>query len=507
MNRRDLLTGLAASGAVSALNACSGASRPTQRVVLGPHVAISDPVARAVVEITETDWEVRPGLRLRTKVYGGRIPGPLLRFPDGQRVAITVRNRSSEKQTVHWHGLIVPDSVDGGVETGTEPVAPGAEHTYAFTVSPGGTRWYHSHYGEGLFSGMFGPLIVDRRDERGDYDREVVLVLHEFKHHIPSQGAMAESRPAGSPYLSAPAMSMSHMLRRGGMMGGAMQNSGGMMNGMTSGGMLGPNMAMHDARYAAYAINGKALGAGEPIRVKRGERVRLRIINASATLTHRLALPGHQFLVTELDGNPVPHPRLLDALEVGVAERVDAIVTMDHPGVWVLGSTVQNARENGMGIVVEYAGARGVPVWRDDARDPFAYALFAAAGNAVDVARTFTLVLRKSPRDSNGWSINGRRFPNTEQLAVQPGAAYRVRFVNMSMMEHPMHVHGHRFELLGVNGESMNSVRKDTVVVPPMMGRVDLLLRADNPWHGRFLLHCHNQQHMDGGMTTVLIYD
>lgn len=208
-----------------------------------------------------------------------------------------------------------------------------------------------------------------------------------------------------------------------------------------------------------------------------------------------------------LDGNPVPKRRLLDAVEVGVAERVDALVIMDHPGVWVLGSTMKTERENGTGIVVEYAGARGVPVWRDDARDPFAYALFASPGNAADVARTFTLGLRKSPRDPNGWSLNGRRFPNTEPLTVQPGAAYRVRFVNMSMMEHPMHVHSHRFELLGVNGASMSGVRKDTVVVPPMMGRVDLLLRADNPWHGRFLLHCHNQQHMDGGMTTVLIYE
>lgn len=195
-----MLSGLAASGAASALNGCSGASPQTQRVVLGPHAAIPDPVTRAIVDITETDWEVRPGLRLRTKMYGGRIPGPLLRFRDGQRVAITVRNGSSEKQMVHWRGLIVPDRVDGGVETGIAPLAPGADHTYAFPVSPGGTHWYHSHYGEGLFSGMFGPLIVDRLHENGDYDREVVLVLHEFKHHIPSQGSMAESRPAGSPF-------------------------------------------------------------------------------------------------------------------------------------------------------------------------------------------------------------------------------------------------------------------------------------------------------------------
>ena len=497
MNRHEALTALAATSASGLFIA--SASRSGRET------------ATDIVEIIETDWEVRPGLTVRTKTYGGIVPGRVLRFHEGQRVAIAVRNRTNQKQTVHWHGLIVSDAVDGAVETGTAPVSAAGEHTYAFRVTPGGTRWYHSHYGEALFSGMFGPLIIDRKDERGDYDREVILVLHEFKHHIPSKGSMMESRPPGSPTLSAPAMSMQKMLQNAGgmgngsgMMGGMMQGNAGMMQG--SGGMMGPGMLMHDATYSAYAINGKALGAGEPIRVKCGERVRFRIINASATLTHRLALPGHRFLVTELDGNPVANPRLVDAVELGVGERVDAIVTMDTPGQWVFGSTVKQERDLGMGVVIAYGGSHGQAIWRDESRDAFTYQHFGAGGVPVHVERTFDLVLRKFPGGPNAWSINGRRFPNTTPLRVREGGHYLIHFTNMSMMEHPMHLHGHRFELVSVDGVAMSGVRKDTIVVRPMMGRADILLRANNPDRGRFLLHCHNQQHMDGGMMTILSY-
>ena len=502
MNRRELLTAMSATSA--------------NALFVAPICASSAPLSNTI-EIREANWEVRRGLTVRTKTYGGIVPGRVLRFHEGERVAISVRNRTNEKQTVHWHGLVVSDAVDGAVETGTAPVPPGGEHSYAFRATPGGTRWYHSHYGEGLFSGMFGPLIIDRKDEPGDYDREVILVLHEFKHHIPSKGAMMESRPPGSPALSAPAMSMQRMLQGSGMrsgsgmMGGMMQGGGGMMkggDGMMQGasGMMGPGMLMHDAAYSAYAINGKALGAGEPIRVKRGERVRFRIVNASATLTHRLALPGHRFLVTELDGNPVATPRLVDALELGVGERVDAMVRMETPGTWVFGSTVKRERDFGMGVVIAYDGAHGDPTWRDDSRNAFGYARFSAGGVAVHAERTFDLVLRKSSGAPNDWSINGRRFPNTTPLAVHEGGNYLIRFTNMSMMEHPMHLHGHVFELVNVDGVAMSGVRKDTVVVRPMMGRAEILLRADNPHRGRFLLHCHNQQHMDGGMMTILSY-
>ncbi|TAM60324.1 multicopper oxidase family protein [bacterium] len=472
MNRSALIAGLAATGGLATLP-------PPARAGRRPDVVLS---------AEESSWEVRPGLISRTRSYGGMVPGKLLRMREGERVLVELRNRTREAQTISWHGLVVPDTVDG---LRTPAVAPGASRLYEFTATPAGTRLYHSVQGGGMFTGLCGPLIVDARDERGNYDREEVLLLHEFDPQIPTRGSMMDERPPGSPALSAPAMGMDGM------------NSMGTMSGMGDmGGLL-----MYDATYAAYAINGKALGAGEPLRVKRGERVRLRIINASATITHRLALPGHRFLVTHLDGNAVPSPRSVDAVELGPGERVDALVTMETPGIWILGSTVQEARSNGLGIVVAYAGERGEPQWREAAREPFRYTDFGSAAAAgAHVEGVYDLVLRQSPEGHNAWSINGRRYPRTLPIYVRQGKTFLLRFSNLSMMEHPMHVLGNGFELAMVDGAPTSGIRKDTVVVRPMMGRVDVLFHADNPDGGAYLLMCHNWQHMEGGMACAVEY-
>jgi FtsP/CotA-like multicopper oxidase with cupredoxin domain len=480
------------TGAAAAAVATAAIARPRVALPATPD---------ATIEIAEIDWEVRPGLRTRIKTYGGVVPGRVLRFRDGQRVAIQVRNRTAAAQSIHWHGLTVSPAVDGTVELGTPVVAPHGSQTYNLDVTPAGTRWYHSHYGEGLFSGMFGPLIVEPRSETGAYDQDIVLVLHEFKESILAVGSMTDHRPPDSPTLSAPAMSMQQMNSMG-----SMGNTGGLMNGMHMGPMSGPNMSMRDAQYAAFAVNGKALGAGEPIRVKLGQRVRFRIINASATITHRLALPGHRFLVIALDGNAVPNPLSLDAIELGASERVDAIVTMDRAGMWILGSTIEEYRAKGAGIVIEYAGSRNPPVWRDTATNAFEYHSFGIAGGSVKVDGRFDLVLRKSPATPDAWSINGQRFPNVEAMTIAANGAYLIRLRNMSMMEHPMHVHGHLFELVAVDGRATRGVLKDTVVVRPMMGSIDVVLRAENRYRGRYLFHCHNQQHADGGMATIFAY-
>ena len=448
--------------------------------------------AKAVtLDIRTVAWAVRQDLTVHVASYNGIVPGPLLRFTEGDRVSMNVRNETGDRQSVHWHGLEVSDRVDGVVELGTPGVPAHGSRTYQFTVTPSGTRWYHAHTADGLFSGMFGPLIVDRKNERGNYDREVVLVLHEFDQQIETVSPM-------SSIGSEPTTLTSSAGDMGGMMGGG----GGMMGG--GGGMMG---LMDVARYGAFAVNGKALGAGEPIRVRVGERVRFRVINASATLTHRLAFPGHRFQITELDGNPVPRPTELDAIELGVAERVDAIVTMNAPGIWILGSTDQSARDKGLGIVVAYDGERGPAQWRDESRDAFAYAAFANASRAIHPDGVFDFRLQKGPNGSARWMMNGEEFPNVHPVDVRHGKTYLLRFLNASMLEHPIHTHGHHFELVRIDDVAMSGIVKDTIVIRPMGGRAEVLLHADNPFAGRFLLHCHNEEHMDGGMATIIRYE
>ncbi len=491
MKRFEWLRTTASFGAAAALSACS-------KPVSGRAISsiAKTPTDQLVIE--QTRWEVRPGLTIPMRTYGGIVPGKTLRYHEGQRAVVRVINRSGESQTVHWHGLIVPDTVDGVPELGTPPIRAGQTRDYDFIVRPSGSRWYHSHMNEGLFSGMYGPLIVEDKAEPGRYDREVILMLGAFGAHIPTTSSMKDQRPAGSAGLTQPVMSTSGMQGMSGMRG--MSDSGAMDS------MGGSNMGMRDATYAAYGVNGKALFAGEPIRVKRGERIRFRIYNASPTKTFRIALPGHQFEVTHLDGYAVPRSRSIDALELGVAERIDAVVTMSNPGIWILGSTVAEERNAGLGIALAYDGSHGPASWRDDARDAFRYTDFGRAGQTLVTPRRTDLVLRKSSLAPDAWSINGEVYPHTTPIDVVEGSEYRIRFSNMSMMEHPMHLHGHGFELISVDGVATSGVTKDTVTVRPMGGSVEILLRANNPYRGRFLLHCHNEQHMEGGMATVLRY-
>jgi|ERR1035437_3700312 FtsP/CotA-like multicopper oxidase with cupredoxin domain len=173
MKRLPFLTSLAAAGAS-----------------LGsPTVAASN---RSVsLEIRKVAWSVRPGLTVNVAAYNGIVPGPLLRVTEGDHLSVNVQNRTTDLQSVHWHGLVASDRVDGVIELGSPAVPVNGSRRYEFTATPGGTRWYHAHRGDGLFSGMFAPLIVDRKHERGNYDREVVLVLHEFGERIETLPPMA----------------------------------------------------------------------------------------------------------------------------------------------------------------------------------------------------------------------------------------------------------------------------------------------------------------------------
>ena len=470
MKRHDFLTAIGAT-------TVAGASAATPATAVGGR-------ADFTVRIVPASIEVSRGYTVRTTTYGGVVPGPTLRMREGVPVTIDAYNETDRTDVIHWHGQIVPPSVDGVIELGTPAIPARGHRRYHFVPKPRGTRWYHTHLApgghpdRGGFNGQFGFVIIEPREDPARYDREVLLALHEWEARF-VDGQVHDHSP--SPSLARPVMDMGS-----GMMGG----EGG---------------TMREADYGVFSVNGRALGHGDPIRVRAGERVLFRILNASATLTHRLALPGHRFTVVALDGNPVPTPRTVDAIELGVAERVDAIVEMNTPGVWILGSTDPTWRSHGLGTVIEYAKHRGRPVWHDPtALSPWNYASFGVPSRRPEVDGRFELVLRQATGTQNIWTINGQSYPKTTPLTVERGKRYRIAFSNMSMMEHPMHVHGHVFELASVDGVSTSGIRKDTIVVRPMMGRAEIDLVAENP--GTFLIHCHNELHMDGGLMTTLAY-
>jgi FtsP/CotA-like multicopper oxidase with cupredoxin domain len=244
----------------------------------------------------------------------------------------------------------------------------------------------------------------------------------------------------------------------------------------------------------------------EPIRVKEGQRVLFRILNASATTVHRLALPGHRFKVLALDGNPVASAQALGVLELAPAERVDALVEMNRPGVWVLGETDEQVQQLGLGIVVEYAGRNGAPQWTKPAAEPWDYTILGRREEQLAVDETIRLVFRQKwagNRWVDHWTINGKEYPKTDPIRVRTNGRYRLIFDNQSDDMHPVHLHRHNFELFQMGGKPTGGIMKDVVNVQPRT-QVEVRLIANDP--GPSLFHCHMQLHMDFGFMTLLQY-
>jgi FtsP/CotA-like multicopper oxidase with cupredoxin domain len=263
-----------------------------------------------------------------------------------------------------------------------------------------------------------------------------------------------------------------------------------------------------DVAYGLFSINDRALGHGEPIRVKEGQRVLLRILNASATITRKIAVAGHKFRVLAMDGNPVAVPREVQVLELGPAERIDAMVEMKQPGVWILGATDDHDRERGMGIVIEYSGQSGEPQWVPPSDDAWDYKVFGKPGKSADDGsfERVPLVFEKKFAGHHWvdkWTINGKSFPKTDPIRVKANGRYRLVFDNHSDEAHPVHLHRHTFELVKIAGVPTSGVYKDVVVVAAKsQTEVDLI--ASNP--GLTLFHCHQQMHMDYGFMALMEY-
>jgi FtsP/CotA-like multicopper oxidase with cupredoxin domain len=456
-----------------------------------PAVAESGDPADYTLRIATGLVELGPQQIVSTTLYNGQFPGPLLRFKEGKPVTIDVFNDSDTPELVHWHGLMIPSEADGTAEEGSPYIPPHGMQRLRFVPRPSGLRFYHSHAAarddlrRGTYSGQAGPLYVEPASNPGAYDREVFLLLKEFQPSLNRGGDMAMHVLVGSPIAE-------------------LQELGERAD-QTFNGPKG-----YEVGYELFAINGKMLGQGEPIRVKRGERVLFHVVNASAGETRSLALPGHKFTIVALDGNPVPTPAEVPLLWLGTAERISALVTMDHPGVWVMGDLDDDDRGHGMGIVIEYAGERGEPRWLTPEPYLWDYSLFGKAGAqpaAADETIEMTILEHNGELDGfNQWLLNGAAFSmETMQPAytITQGRRYRLKFRNASDDIHPLHLHRHSFELVRVGGKPSAGVIKDVVMLAGFQ-ELEFDFVADNP--GPTLFHCHQQLHMDFGFMSMFNY-
>jgi FtsP/CotA-like multicopper oxidase with cupredoxin domain len=504
--RRFLKTAGMAAGAFFLPDVTSLAETPaasyshtvqTRDAAQSSQAAATQAKADYTLRIRTVPIEIAPNKIITLTTYNDQFPGPLLRFKEGQHVTVDVINDTDTPEQLHWHGQTIPSDVDGAAEEGTPFIPAHGSRRIVFTPSPAGFRFYHTHVRAGsnlyssTYSGEVGPVYIEPKNEPGNYDREVFLTLKEFEPTFSRGGDMPQN------FLS-PATKVTKLKEQG---ESAMKAS--LAKGMPHG---------YEVGYGSFTINGRMLGHGEPIRVKRGERVLFHVLNGSATEIRSLALPGHTFHVVAMDGNPVPNPAAVPVLWLGTAERISAIVTMNHPGTWILGDTANDDRRHGMGIVVEYATHAGRAQWLAPPKFRWDYTTFAKPGaTAAAPDETFEMTFAKDNAAAEGfnrWTINGVAYPSTSAIAppafhLHQGRRYRVHMRNQSDDLHPIHLHRHVFELTNIMGHRTAGVMKDVVMLGGYQ-EVAFDFVANDP--GMTLFHCHQQLHMDFGFMTLFDY-
>ncbi len=477
-----------------------GHSGPATEPVAGPRTLLAELTA------AETHLDIG-GQVVRTWAYGDQVPGPLLRGTAGEVLEVRLRNRLPDPTTIHWHGMAVPYDQDGVPDLPAPAIGPGRDGAYRFTLPDPGTYWYHPHVGVQLDRGLYGVVIVDDPHEPGAYDAEFVVVLDDWLDgtgRTPDQvlralgGGMAGMGGAG--------------MGRGGAAGG--QAGAGPAGGADAGAvgmaaMPGFRSALlggdaGDVAYPHYLVNGRAPGAPATLGARPGQRVRIRLVNVAADTAFRVALGGHRLTVTHSDGFPV-HPVTVDTVLLAMGERYDLEATLGD-GAFPLVAVAEGKGGQGLAIVRTTTAGATPPVRARPGelgrRLLRMGDLRAADGVSLPDRRPDRVhdVVLEGDMMQWRWTINGHGDGDMAELPVALGERVRLRFVNLSSMFHPMHVHGHTFQ---VRRGSAPGPRKDTAIVLPLETVVADLV-ADNP--GRWLTHCHNLYHSESGMMAVLDY-
>jgi FtsP/CotA-like multicopper oxidase with cupredoxin domain len=405
--------------------------------------------------------------------YDGVVPGPEIRARQGERLRITVENRLAEETTVHWHGLRVPNAMDGVPHLTQRPIAPGASFVYEFDVPDAGTYWYHPHQRsfEQVGRGLYGALIVDE-PEPVEVDRDVTWLLDDWR-------LLPDAQISG--------------------------DFGSFMD------------ASHNGRIGnTVTINGQIV---ESFAARAGERLRLRLINAANARIFGLEFQGHRPWVIALDGQPVaPHAPDGGRVVLGPAMRADLVIDMSgEPGERF---TVADRFYRGLEYRLLDLVYDAAPPLRQRPRDvPLRLAANTMPAPDPATAERHEIVfgggmmggmmsgggMMGGMRHAGVWSINGVAASGHVMapfLTLQRGRSCVLAMRNDTAWHHPMHLHGHSFRVIARDDRPTRDQEwRDTVLLAPRE-RVEIAFVADNP--GDWMFHCHILEHQAAGMMGVI---
>jgi FtsP/CotA-like multicopper oxidase with cupredoxin domain len=412
-----------------------------------------------------------------------------------ERFAVTLNNQLGTDSIVHWHGQTPPPELDGVAVTGyVAPLVTGETRDYDFSPRSG-THWMHSHQGLQEQLQLAAPLIVRTQDDEAADVQEVAVLLHDFAFRSPEEilSELTGSAVGGDAGMSMDGMGM-----------GGMQMGGMDMSAMGGASMM--SMDLNDVEYDAYLANDRTLQDPEVVRTESNGRVRLRLINGAASTAFWIDLGAAQGTVIAVDGNEV-EPIKGSRFPLAQAQRMDLIVEVGAGAVIPVLAQREGGRER-TGIILAAPGAT-IPKL-----DQLADVGAAPVDMSLEtrLRAKFGLDLRSGRKasvmlmggmDPYSWNIDGSLWPNPRPIEVRAGERVELEMMNHSMMAHPMHLHGHHFQVTSINGTPLAGAMRDTVLVPAM-GRVTVAFDADNP--GRWLFHCHNLYHMATGMMSQVQY-
>jgi FtsP/CotA-like multicopper oxidase with cupredoxin domain len=448
------------------------------------------------------------------KVFGLTGPDgrPGIRLAAGERFRVDLANESGARTLVHWHGQLPPWTQDGFPWPQTPPIANGAVQAYDYAPIPG-TYWMHSHHDMQEQSLMTAPLIVRSAAELHEDRQEVVLMLHDFTFRTPQEvlagltgTSVAAAQAMAQKTEEAPADKDDAGIPKPRIVGMAARAPSMAMPGMTMSGPSSMQMDLNDVEYDAFLANDRTLADPEIVRVERGDRIRLRVINGASSSQFWLDLGDLAGRVAATDGHLV-HPVASNRFPLAMAQRLDILIDLPGAGAFPILARLEGGSRQ-TGIVLATADA---PVSRvaesAEAAPPVDLSLEARLmaveplpPRSVDIVQTIVLGGGMKPY---AWSMNGEYWPQVSPLMLTKGQRVEIDLLNRTMMAHPIHLHGHLFQVIAIDGRPIQGAVRDTVLVMPM-GRVRIAFDSDNP--GRWALHCHNLYHMVTGMMTEFRY-
>ncbi len=459
VSRRGFLTataGVAASAVVTQIPQAKAASRKILRA-RSRQIEVAGKAA------------TRYGLEQDSGVFG-------LTLDEGDQFDIQLVNELSVDTSIHWHGMEEPWQQDGVPYLSALPITSGGRADYSFPALPTGTRWMHSHFGLQEQNLLAAPLIIRDKVAQAEDAQEVVMFLEDFSWTSPEEIFANLRKPK-------PEMSMSKESDK----------------------KVGPDL--NDVEFDAFLANDRTLDDPDVVAVEKGGKIRVRIINASASSNYTLDFGSLEGELIAVDGNPVI-PFKASTFPLAIAQRADIMITMPSDGAAVPVLAHCEGRKMRSGIILRPKGAKAAKISTVTETEGPRVAL--EQEEKLRAARPLTgrKKVRSVPVDLTGsmssyiWNMGVEGLSGLP-VVIRKGKRVELVMVNKTPMSHPMHLHGHSFQVVGINGQRLQGAMRDTVLVPPKT-TVTVALDTRNP--GLWAFHCHNLYHLAAGMFSTMAY-